>query len=41
MVIDAAEDVGEPRLGTDVVELRGLCRLPNYAERDRFPQGSS
>jgi hypothetical protein len=33
MVIDAAEDVGEPCLGIDVVELRGLCRLPNYAER--------
>jgi hypothetical protein len=28
----ASEDVGKPRLRIDVVELGGLCRLPNYAE---------
>jgi hypothetical protein len=33
MIVDAAEHVGEPGLRVDVVELRGLCRLPNYAER--------
>jgi hypothetical protein len=30
---DAGEDVGEPSLRINVVELGGLCRLPNYAER--------
>ena len=38
---DAAEHVGEPGLRIDVVELGGLCRPPNYAERARFPQHSS
>jgi hypothetical protein len=37
---DAGQDVGEPGLGIDVVELGGLCRAPNYAERVRFPQYS-
>jgi hypothetical protein len=36
----AGEHVGEPGLGIDVVELGGLCRSPNYAERARFPQDS-
>ncbi len=38
---DAGENVGEPRLRVDVVELGGLCRPPNYAERIGFPQHSS
>jgi hypothetical protein len=29
---DPFENVGEPGLRVDVVELRRLCRLPNYAE---------
>ena len=35
---DALEDVGEPGLRIDIVELGCLCRLPNYAERARFCQ---
>ena len=27
------EDVAEIREGLDVIELTGLCRVPNYAER--------
>jgi len=27
------ENIGEPVLGTDAIELTGLCRPPNYAER--------
>jgi hypothetical protein len=27
------EDVGEPGARIDVIELAGLCRPPNYAER--------
>jgi len=30
---DAAQDVGEPGAGIDVVEFGGLCRAPDYAER--------
>jgi hypothetical protein len=30
---DACQDIGEPSLRVDVVELTGLCRPPNYAER--------
>jgi hypothetical protein len=26
------ENVSEPALGIDAIELTGLCRLPNYAE---------
>lgn len=29
----SGKHVGEPSLWIDVVELGGLCRLPNYAER--------
>jgi hypothetical protein len=35
---DASEQVCEPVLGTDAIELTGLCRPPNYAESGRFPQ---
>src|SRR5260370_13880244 len=31
MILQAREDVGEPGVRVDVVELGGLCRLPNYA----------
>jgi hypothetical protein len=37
----ARQHVVEPGLRIDIVELGGLCRLPNYAERARFPQDSS
>lgn len=40
-IADASEDVGQPCLRIDVVELRRLCRPPNYAEWARFPQDSS
>jgi hypothetical protein len=30
---DAGEDVSEPGAGVDIIELAGLCRPPNYAER--------
>lgn len=33
VIVDAGEHVGEPSLRIDVVELGGLCRPPNYAER--------
>jgi len=36
MVGDAGEHVGEPGLRVDVVDLRGLCRAPNYAERKKI-----
>ena len=32
---DAGEHVGQPGLRIDVVQLGGLCRPPNYAERFR------
>jgi len=35
------EHVGKVVLRVETVELGGLCRSPNYAERDRFPQDSS
>jgi hypothetical protein len=38
MVVDPAEHIGEPGFGVDVVELRGLCRTPNYAERRGYSQ---
>ena len=41
VVGDAAQHVGEPSLRVDAIELGGLCRLPNYAERARFLQGLS
>jgi hypothetical protein len=40
MILQARQDVGEPGLRVDVVELGGLCRPPNYAEWARFPQVS-
>jgi hypothetical protein len=33
MVRESGEHVGEPGTRVDVVELGGLCRAPNYAER--------
>jgi hypothetical protein len=33
MIGDARQHVGQPGLRIDVVELGGLCRPPNYAER--------
>jgi hypothetical protein len=38
---DAGKNIRKPCLRIDIVELGGLCRLPNYAERARFPQDSS
>jgi hypothetical protein len=29
---DAGEHIGQPCLRVDLIELRGLCRPPNYAE---------
>jgi len=29
---NAAQHVGEPGLRIDIVELGGLCRIPNYAD---------
>jgi hypothetical protein len=40
MIRQAGEHVGEPGLRVDLVELRGLCRPPNYAEWTGFPQNS-
>jgi hypothetical protein len=40
MILQSCEDIGEPGLRIDVVELGGLCRPPNYAERARFPHDS-
>jgi len=37
-VDDPGEDVGQVGERIDVVQLTGLCRPPNYAESDRFPQ---
>ena len=33
VIRQASQHVGEPGLRVDVVELGGLCRPPNYAER--------
>jgi hypothetical protein len=33
VVVDPAKHVGQPSLWIDVIELAGLCRPPNYAER--------
>jgi hypothetical protein len=33
MILQACKEIGEPGLRVDVVELGGLCRPPNYAER--------
>ena len=38
MILQSCEDIGEPCLRVDVVELCGLCRHPNYAEHSGFPQ---
>ena len=38
MIRKTGQHVGEPSLWIDVIELRGLCRPPNYAESGRFPQ---
>jgi len=40
-VDDPGEDVGQIAERVNIVELTGLCRPPNYAERVRFPQDSS
>jgi len=40
MVGQLGEHVGEPGARIDVVELGGLCRPVNYAERSRFPHDS-
>jgi hypothetical protein len=32
VVSDAGEHVGEPSLRVDIIELRRLCRIPDYAE---------
>ena len=41
MIADAPEDVSQPGLGFEAVELGGLCRPPDYAEWTNFPQHSS
>jgi hypothetical protein len=41
LIKHSCQDIGEPGLRIDVVELRGLCRPPNYAERARFPKADS
>src|SRR2546429_7593403 len=41
MIVQACQHVGEPGLWVDVVELGGLCRPSNYAERSDFPHNSS
>jgi hypothetical protein len=33
MIGDAGDDVAQVTLGIEPVQLRGLCRPPNYAER--------
>jgi hypothetical protein len=33
MIVQASQYVSESCLGIDVIELGGLCRAPNYAER--------
>jgi hypothetical protein len=38
VIIDPAEHVGEPGLRINAVQLGGLCRPPDYAERARFPE---
>ncbi len=38
MVGQLGEDVGKPGARVVVIELAGLCRAPNYAERARCPQ---
>ena len=40
MTSDPCEDVGEPGLGINVVELGALCRPPHYAEREGFFEDS-
>jgi hypothetical protein len=40
MILQARQQVGEPGLRIDVIELGGLCRLPNYAEWACFPRDS-
>ena len=35
------EHVAQVSVRFDTVQLAGLCRPPNYAERVRFPQDSS
>jgi hypothetical protein len=41
MIADAGKHIGEPGARIDVVQLRRLCRPPNYAERARFFSGPS
>jgi hypothetical protein len=40
MILQTREDVSEPSLRIDIVELGSLCRSSNYAERAGFPQDS-
>jgi hypothetical protein len=40
MIWEPGEDIGEPGLRIDVIELASLCRPPNYAEWACFPQHS-
>jgi hypothetical protein len=35
---DSGEDIGEPSLRIEIIELCGLCRPPNYAEPLVFPR---
>jgi hypothetical protein len=37
-VDEARKDVSKISLRVDAVELAGLCRGPNYADRIRYPQ---
>ena len=34
----ACQEIGKICLWIDAIQLKGLCRPPNYAERARFPQ---
>jgi hypothetical protein len=38
---DTGEDISQPSLWIDAIDLGGLCRVPNYAEVAFFPQDSS
>jgi hypothetical protein len=39
-ILQSCQDISKPCQRLDIVELGGLCRSPNYAERNRFPQYS-
>jgi hypothetical protein len=38
MIGQSCEHVGKPCLRINIIELAGLCRSPNNAERACFPQ---